>query len=310
MLLTPGRLTLGIVLPIQTSHTHDFNYPSQIAIARKADELGFDALWVRDVPLNSDSYPDPVGHSDPWVLLGALAMATTNIQLVTGAIVLPLRNPLHIAKAALSVGALSGGRFVLGLGSGDRPSEFAVFGEEFDRRKEIFRSNWRRLAAALGPDGEVLDGDGRVQVEFSIRPLRAESAIPFLSVGSASQSLEWIARTAAGWATYYRPLAAQADRIALWKTAIGKVTTDFRSFSQSMVLELVDDPDASTEPLGLGIRTGRKGLIRYLDEIGNLGANHVMLNIVPRTRSVDEVLQEIAEDVLPDINNSKAEAMI
>jgi len=59
MLLTPGRLILGIVLPIQTSQAHDFNYFSQLAIARKADELGFDTLWVRDVPLNSDSYLDP-----------------------------------------------------------------------------------------------------------------------------------------------------------------------------------------------------------------------------------------------------------
>jgi luciferase-type oxidoreductase len=244
---------------------------------------------------------NPAGHSDPWVLLGALAQATTAIQLVTGAVVLPLRHPLHIAKSASSMNALSGGRFVLGLGSGDRPSEFAVFGKDFERRKESFRGNFTRLAAALEPGGKIFDEQGRVQPAFEIRPSTAHKAIPLVVVGSASQSLEWIARNAVGWATYYRPLAVQADRIGLWKTAVGKVTTEFRSFSQSMVLELVDSPDATTEPLSLGIRTGRKGLIRYLREIGDLGANHVMFNLVAGARPAQEVLQEIASEVMTEI---------
>jgi luciferase-type oxidoreductase len=305
MLNKSGRLTLGIVLPAQPRQADDFDYESQIAIARKADEFGFAAIWVRDVPLNSGSYPDPIGHSDPWVLLGALAQATTRIHLVTGSIVLPLRHPLHIAKAALSVSALSRGRFVLGLGSGDRPSEFAVFGKDFEHRKDLYRDNWARLAAALGPSGEVRDGEGVARSEFQIRP-RAEGAqVPMLAVGSASQSLEWIARNAIGWATYYRPLAAQADRVGLWKTAVGKITTECRRFSQSMVLDLSNDPTASTEPLGLGMRTGRNGLIRYLRDIGELGATHVMFNLLEGSRPVGEVLQEIAEYVVGEVGDTK-----
>jgi luciferase-type oxidoreductase len=305
MIIKPGRLTLGIVVPAQPREANDFDFESQIAIARRADELGFSAIWVRDVPLNSESYPDPVGHSDPWVLLGALAQATSAIQLVTGSIVLPLRHPLHIAKAALSVNALSKGRFVLGLGSGDRPSEFAVFGEDFENRKELFRDNWGRLAAALGPRREILDEDGLGRSEFQIRPRADGAEVPLLAVGSASQSLEWIARNAIGWATYYRPLPAQADRIGLWKTAVGKVTAEFRSFSQSMLLDLSDDPDAETEPLNLGIRTGRNGLIRYLREIGELGANHVMFNLIAGRRPVEEMLQEISEEVSDEIASTK-----
>jgi luciferase-type oxidoreductase len=301
-----GRVTLGIVLPIQARQTDDFDYPSQIAIASKADTLGFDAIWVRDVPLNANSYPDPIGHSDPWVLLGALAQATTNIRLVTGAIVLPLRHPLHIAKAALSVDSLSNGRFVLGLGSGDRPSEFAVFGQEFEARKQRFRDNWARLASALGPEGQVFGEKGESQSEFEIRPRSGRIPIPLLAVGSASQSLEWIARNAVGWATYYRPLAAQADRIALWKSAVKKVTSGSRSFSQSMVLDLADDPDADLEPLGLGMRIGRNGLIRYLEYIRDLGANHVMFNLVAGKRPVGEMLQEIAEDVMYKDANARS----
>lgn len=305
MFFERGRLTLGLVLPAQTRQAEDFDFAGQIAIAKEADRLGFSGLWVRDVPLNGDGYPDPIGHSDPWVLLGALAQATTSIQLVTGAIVLPLRHPLHIAKAALSMNALSGGRFVLGLGSGDRPSEFAMFGQDFDHRKERFRESWARVAAAVSPGGTVLDEAGAERPEFEIRPRSSQGAVPLLAVGSASQSLEWIARNAIGWATYYRPLEAQADRMSLWKTAISKVTQEFRSFSQSMVLDLADDPDAKPEPLGLGMRVGRNGLIHYLNEIRGLGANHVMFNIAGGGRPIAEILQEISEDVIPEIGTAQ-----
>jgi luciferase-type oxidoreductase len=299
MVRNSGLLTLGIVLPFQVRQDADFDYAKQIAIARKADELGFDAIWVRDVPLNSESYPDPIGHSDPWVLLGALAQATTNIRLVTGAIVLPLRHPLHIAKAALSMNALSGGRFVLGLGSGDRPSEFAVFGKDFENRKALFRDNWARLNAALQKSGEVLDETGKIQTEFQIRP-RTGGQVPMLAVGSASQSLEWIARNMTGWATYYRPLSAQADRIGLWKAAVRKVTTELRSFNQSMVLDLSQDPHAEAQALGLGMRIGRNGLIQYLNDIAGLGANHIMFNLSGK-RPVEDVLEEIAAEVMPAV---------
>ncbi|MCW5182063.1 LLM class flavin-dependent oxidoreductase, partial [Burkholderia cenocepacia] len=123
-----GRLSIGLTLPLLRSGHIVADFNEQLELAALADSLGFRALWIRDVPLNSADYPDPVGHLDPWVLLGALASRTRRIALASGAIVLPLRHPLHIAKGALSVATLSGGRFILGLGSGDRPPEYAAFG--------------------------------------------------------------------------------------------------------------------------------------------------------------------------------------
>lgn len=60
---------------------------------------------------------------DPWVWLGWIAAQTSTIALATGSIILPLRHPLHTAKASASVDQLTGGRFVLGVASGDRPVE-------------------------------------------------------------------------------------------------------------------------------------------------------------------------------------------
>jgi alkanesulfonate monooxygenase SsuD/methylene tetrahydromethanopterin reductase-like flavin-dependent oxidoreductase (luciferase family) len=156
------------VPPIQRKEAGDLDYGTQIDIARKADKLGFSAIWVRDVPLSSESYPDPLRHSDLWVLLGALAHATSGIKLVTGSILLPLRHPLHIGKAALCVNALSQRRFlVFDLGIGRRNSLSSARIREPER---LFGGNWARLAAALGPDREVLGEDGVIRPEFQMRP--------------------------------------------------------------------------------------------------------------------------------------------
>src|SRR3569623_2341099 len=93
-----------------------------------------------------------------------MAAHTNTIVLATGSVVLPLRHPLHTAKAAASVSQLSGGRLVLGIASGARPDEFPAFGVDFEQRSPLFRENLRVLRTVLpeeipveqSPYGELL----------------------------------------------------------------------------------------------------------------------------------------------------------
>lgn len=107
-----------------------FSLAAHAETARLADRLGFAALWVRDVPLY-----DPVEFGDAgsvfeiFTHLGYLAAVTRRIVLGTAAVVLPLRKPLLVAKAAATVDHLSGSRFVLGLAGGDR---LVVAGQDLD----------------------------------------------------------------------------------------------------------------------------------------------------------------------------------
>jgi luciferase-type oxidoreductase len=300
MLFAPEKLSLGIVLPIQprtigNGETTDIDFALQLDLAARADAFGFSALWVRDVPLNSPAYPDPIGHSDPWILLGALAATTRRITLATGAIVLPLRHPFHIAKAALSLDALSKGRVLLGLGAGDRPSEFKAFGRSVADRRELFRDNWAALSSALSGD---IDG----REDFRMRP-RSGRDITLVAVGSSSQSLEWIARNASAWMTYHRPLAVQKDRIGLWHGAVGRSTTAFRGLGQVMALELVDTVSDGIEEITLGYRAGPDGLVKILGELRALGVHHVALNLAMDGARAASALAVIAKDVLPRLND-------
>lgn len=295
-----NALSLGLVLPINRTGQVLPDPAEQLALAALADEIGFSALWVRDVPLNSPTYPDPVEHLEPWVHLGALAAVTHRIALITGAVVSPLRHPLHIAKAALSVDRLSGGRFILGLGSGDRPEEFQAFGLDVAQAPERFRQHWTTIRDLLSGDGRVQNAGPPIDPSAHVLPRPAQGRIPMLAVGSAGQTIGWVARNAEGWATYYRPFEKQKDRYAMWASAVAKVPSPPRPiFACAMALELLEDADAPAGPLGLGLRVGRKALIDELTALRDLGAGHVMFNIAGQTRPADTVLRELSTAVMP-----------
>lgn len=299
-LFQPDKLSIGLTLPMLEDGEVVADFRQQLALAKRADALGFRALWVRDVPLNSAEYPDPVGHLDPWVLLGALATQTEHIALVSGAIVLTLRHPLHIAKGAVSVNELSQGRFILGLGSGDRPPEYAAFGHDANQRRELYLRHWQTVAAAVGSEPRVVaDITSAEAPEFYLLP-RQSKPIPLLAVGSGGQSVDWIARNSIGWMTYHREPAVQRDRHLMWRKAVERATPEqFKAFGVAMRLDLSDNPNEPPTSLSLGYRTGRHGLVTVLQDMQNSGTHHVTLNLANSTRPVLEVIEEVAEHVLP-----------
>ncbi|AFQ51237.1 LLM class oxidoreductase [Burkholderia cepacia] len=301
-----GRLSIGLTLPLLRSGNTVADFNEQLELAALADALGFRALWIRDVPLNSADYPDPVGHLDPWVLLGALASRTRRIVLASGAIVLPLRHPLHIAKGALSVATLSGGRFVLGLGSGDRPPEYAAFGVDAETRRDRYRQHWEVVAAALGVPSRVLPDETPPDApDFTLLP-RDTAAVPMLAVGSGGQSVDWIARNAIGWMTYHRDPDTQRARHSMWRAAVERLPQPaFRAFGVSMRLDLDANRDAPATALSLGYATGRRALIDILHDMQAAGTHHVTLN-PGSDRAVREIIEEIAEHVLPVFHDEQA----
>lgn len=122
----------------------------QIPLARKTEQTGFAALGGRDVPLRDPEFGDLGQIYDPWTWLAYVAGQTESIALFPAAIVLPLRHPLHTAKAAASVDRLTGGRLVLGIASGDRPVKFPAFGVNRDERGAVFREQVEYLKAVWG----------------------------------------------------------------------------------------------------------------------------------------------------------------
>ena len=256
-LFVPDRLTVGLFFPIEAYRGDTPEMRDQERLARRAEELGFAALWVRDVPLRDPSFGDVGQIYDPWVWLGHVAGLTREVALVTGAIVLPVRHPLHVAKAAASVDRLSGGRFVLGVASGDRPAELAAFGRDAADRGDSFRRHfhavrraWREVAAS--PD----------DLELVPRPPFGD--LPMLVTGRSQQTFGWIAANADGWVTYPRPPAQQAGIVAEWRAAAAGAGAPEKPFAQSLYIDLAADAEAPPRPIHLGFALGREPLVRLL----------------------------------------------
>ncbi|MET0374025.1 MAG: LLM class flavin-dependent oxidoreductase [Rhizorhabdus sp.] len=142
-MFAPDRLSLGLFFPIEAFERDEPRMRDQARLARRAEELGFAGLWTRDVPLRDPNFGDLGQVYDPWVWLGWIAAHTSTIALATASIIIPLRHPLHTAKASASVDQLTGGRFVLGVASGDRPVEFPAFGVDWHQRDVLFARTWR-----------------------------------------------------------------------------------------------------------------------------------------------------------------------
>ncbi|WP_408263131.1 LLM class flavin-dependent oxidoreductase [Paraburkholderia phytofirmans] len=120
----PRELTVGLILPLETHP--GMPYPTMrdhISMAQRAESLGVAALWARDIPFFDPAYGDAGQIFEPLIYIAQLAAATRSITLGTTGIVLPMREPLLLAKQVNSLDQLTDGRVVIGMSSGDRPSE-------------------------------------------------------------------------------------------------------------------------------------------------------------------------------------------
>lgn len=308
-MFAPGRLTLGVFFPIEAFKGDQPTMRNQEHLARRAEELGFAALWFRDVPLRDPNFGDIGQIYDPWVYLGWIAAQTRTISLATGSIILPVRHPLHTAKAAASIDQLTRGRFVLGVASGDRPIEFPAFGIDPDERDMLFRENLRVIREVLADEFPTVQSSyGTLFGTADLVP-KPVGRLPILVTGSSRQGLEWIAEHSDGWITYPRPLGLQAELAARWRGVVEAVAPGvFKPFAQSFYVDLSDDPNQPPQPIHLGIRGGRHALFRLLDGLRSAGVHHVILNLKYGARDAAEVLDEIGQEILPQLDASQQTA--
>jgi alkanesulfonate monooxygenase SsuD/methylene tetrahydromethanopterin reductase-like flavin-dependent oxidoreductase (luciferase family) len=96
-----------------------------------AEAGGWDGVFLWDHLFGSPAMPMPV--ADPWVVLAALAVRTSRVRLGPMVTPLPRRRPQKVAREAVTLDRLSGGRLVLGVGLGNPPEEFTAFGDEAPR---------------------------------------------------------------------------------------------------------------------------------------------------------------------------------
>ena len=297
----PNRLSLGLVVPIET-----YSRGPVPAMARHleriqlAEELRFAAVWLRDVPFNVPSFGDVGQIYDPFVYLGLLAGQTERIALGVASIVLPLRHPAHVAKAAASVDQLSGGRLILGVASGDRPEEYPAMGVPFAERGARFRESFDYIKR-MGEDAPAFDNlYGGPGGGIDMLPKPAAGRLPLLITGSSGQDRNWIVRNGDGWMLYPRDAQAQAQIIRDWRARIAKEGGADRPVMEPLYVDLADDPEAPPQQIHLGFRLGARHLHAFLQTRQDIGVNHVAMNLRFNQANIETTLKRLADEILPD----------
>lgn len=297
----PNRLSLGLVVPIETYATGAVpTMARHVERVQLAEALGFSAVWLRDVPFNVPSFGDAGQTFDPFVYLGLLAGQTERIALGVSSIILPLRHPAHVAKAAASVDVLSGGRLILGVASGDRPEEYPALNVPFGDRGDRFRASFdyiRHMGDHM-PSFENAYGSPNSGMDMLPKPVSRK--LPLLITGGSQQSPEWIAQHGDGWMTYPRTIAVQARIISGWRDRVQAFGAPAKPVMQPLYIDLDEDPETPPRPIHLGFRLGVEHLRAYLKSLEDIGVNHVALNLRFNRANIETTLKCLAEDILPD----------
>lgn len=296
----PNRLSLGLVVPIETYVQGPVpTMAHHIERIQLAEQLGFSAVWLRDVPFNVPSFGDAGQTYDPFVYLGLLAGQTERIALGVASIILPLRHPAHVAKAAATVDVLSGGRLILGVASGDRPEEYPALNQLFGDRGARFRESFDYIRR-MGESAPAFDsGFGRLNGGMDMLPKPVSGKLPLIVTGGSQQGPDWIARNGDGWMIYPRNLGAQAQIVRDWRSRVEAADTPAKPIMQPLYIDLTEDSETPPQPIHLGLRLGMNPLLAYLKSLERIGINHVALNLRFNQANTETTLKRLADDILP-----------
>jgi alkanesulfonate monooxygenase SsuD/methylene tetrahydromethanopterin reductase-like flavin-dependent oxidoreductase (luciferase family) len=215
-------IRIGVQLP---EVERDVRWPEYVAMARAAEEVGFDSIWIGDHLLyRGDGRPERAPW-DAWTLLAGLAAATERVALGPLVACTAFRRPGLLARTAAAVDELSGGRLVVALGAGWNETEFRAFGIPFDHRVSRFAEAFEIVRRLLA--GERVTFVGTYETVEDAVLLPTPSRRPPLMVGAMGGRMlavalphvdawniwyEWYGNTAEGLAATNRTVDEAARR--------------------------------------------------------------------------------------------------
>ncbi|MGC1678104.1 MAG: LLM class F420-dependent oxidoreductase [Candidatus Binataceae bacterium] len=273
--------------------------PSSLgAVARKAEELGYESLWIPEHIILPLEYKSPYPYStsgrmpappetplhDPMLALAFIAGITTRIRLATGIYVLPIRNPFTTAKAVASLDVLSGGRFIFGVGIGWLEEEFTAVGMDFKNRALRSREYVELLKELWTSNDPVYEGKTVNVKGFRMMPKPVQKPHPpFVFGGHTEPSLKRAARLGDGWygiAESLSDIRGVITRLRGHEAALGRTTP----------LELTVSP-----------RLGGPVTVEQVRQFAEMGVSRIILGTTPTTREQLAEMERLRDAVMAKV---------
>ena len=226
----------------------------------------------------------PFGDNlDSLTTLTFLAGCTRRVKLGTSILVLPLHNPILLAKQAAALHTLSGGRLLLGLGAGWCEEEFQLMGVDFSQRGSLMDEYIDVLRELLEADLPKHHGE-EISFGDTLFP-RPETPLPLLIGGNSARALRRAAERGDGWhGLWLRP-----EELPPHLTAIRNIRLQ-RDFQITLRIDVCVHDGAAAESKSTGLSGTAEQLALRLRAYEQLGVNHLVLDFMTR----DHVIPSLA----------------
>jgi probable F420-dependent oxidoreductase len=258
------------------------------AMARTAEEAGFDSIWLGDHHLYREEGRES-GPWEAWTLLSALAAVTRRVAVGPLVACTAFHAPPVLAKMAATVDEVSGGRLILGLGAGWNEAEFRAFGLPFDHRASRFEEAFEIIRRLLA--GERVTVRGRFhQVEDAVlvpTPRRR----PALMVGTeGDRLLHFTLRHADAWNTWFESYGNTVEgfealnrRISALAEDVGRPAGEVERSACVLVGLEEDAPPRRMEVPVRPVGGGTRRVAEHLRSLADAGADEAILVLTPIT---------------------------
>jgi len=291
-------LRVGLQLP---EVEREVRWPELRAMARAAEGIGLDSLWVGDHLLYRWPGQAPRGPWEGWSMLAALAAATERIQLGPLVAATSFRGPALLAKMAATVDEISGGRLILGLGAGWNETEYRAFGFPFDERVARFEEAFLIVRTLLREGAVDFEGRFYSARDCELVPRGPRPSGPPLLIGSiGARMLRITAPHVDAWNAWHdwfgnRPagLAPLLETVARAEAAAGRAAGSIERTVSALVAlpgalgRIQGDPEGTDTPPLSG---DPAALAASMREYAALGVGHVQLVLDPITVGSIEAL--------------------
>ena len=266
-------MRLGINIPREHPDGRPYNAADVMTRARAIEAAGFDGIWL------GESMNRGTPSVDTLAVLSIAAAATSRVQLGSAVLQVPLRRPAELAHRLLTLHALSGGRFVAGLGAGSTQADFEACGINYADRFRLF-------AAALPEVRRLCNGE---QVgEANLHPWPSVAGGPPMLIGAWASGI-WVKRAAQdydGWIASGRhnnQFRTLAEGLKVYRDNGGK---------RVLIATVGIDLQAPTKPLAddepFNLRCGPDEAAARLQQLAELGVDDVLLVMRPQ-QSAEEL---------------------
>jgi probable F420-dependent oxidoreductase len=294
----PRPLRVGIQLP---EVERVVRWPELAAMARAAERAGFDSIWVGDHLLYRDDGRPERGPWDAWTMLAGLAAVTERVRLGPLVACLGFHQPGVVARMAAAVDEISGGRLVLGVGSGWNRTEFRAFGLPFDHRVDRFEESFTIVRELLAGRRASLDGRYTRTEDAVLLPPPARR--PPIMVGSTGERMLAITLPHVdAWNTWYdlsanspEGFARESDKVTAAARRAGR---DPAEIERSACVLVVLRPSEGERPIPTDFPPVAGPAARVADhlrELADAGADEAILVVQPITeRSILDLAEALA----------------